>query len=291
MRPFALLLLVGLTLWLAPAADPEVTRVVIKSFANDPLIVDGALERVRDGLHMRIKARFSNENLARTGVEALFFDRSGGRVDRAGRLRVVYLRQRVNPAGDPDIFMPVTKEIVIELPPSEGLEAITVLNVDRAFEDSSGNPRVHSFNVTDATRGERTQTDIAVKATPLASDRRLPPIANLVLTQEAFGGSIRYAVEFDVEVNAGSLRAEDVTTELYKQSLGDEPPAMADWLFVSIPLVTEGAAGGQGGKSQRLRFRATTEVPAGPRRTLVIANFVTDREPSDQWPFKVLPVR
>ena len=53
--------------------------------------------------------------------------------------------------------------------------------MDRAFEDGGGNPRVHSFNVTEAARAEGRPADVEVKATPLAGGRRLPPIANVAL--------------------------------------------------------------------------------------------------------------
>jgi len=288
MKPLASLTLACLVPCLNAAAVAEESRVLIETFANDPRILGGSLEQSPGGPRLRLSVQFANPSLFKTGVDALYYDRPDGAGGREGTMRVVQLRQRVNPNGDPDIFMPVDKTLSIPLPHSEGLDSVVVLNVDPAFEDPGGAPRVHAFAVARAGKAEAGLVDAEVTAAAFAGGRRAPTLANVRLEREQVGNTIRYAVEFDVEDPSNHLQAKDVTAEFRNQSLGDEPPTQADWLFVSVP---EGGRDVAGGGPRRLRVRVATEVPAGPSRTVVVGNAVTGRGAADRGPFQILRVR
>lgn len=270
--------------WPGSIVEPEAKRVIISTFANDPVVVGGALERTPNGLRARLIVRFANPSLAKTGVDALIFDRQEG---QTGTTRVLTLRQRVNPDGDPDISMPVQLPILVDLPEPPGrLGTVVVLNMDPSSEDTDGPPRVHALDVSRAVDVAAGRQGDSLVASPFSAGRRLPSVAHVQLARQASGTSIRYTLAFEVEVTDASTRAEDVRFEIRGQSLGDEPPTVADWLFVSVP-----GQPGPEGPPRRIKVEFTTEVTAGPRRTLIIANVVNDPAATDLGRFRMVQIR
>lgn len=282
------LYVISMLVALAPQEKAVPIQATIETFANDPVVVAGRLGRGPRGLQARLKVRFANEGLFRTGVRAVLLAR--GDAAGAGSTQVLCLQQLVNPQGVPDIFQPVTPEIVVELPDAEGLTDVVVLNTDAGFADRGGRLPSHRFAVREAQRGADGPADLVVRAEPPEGGRRLVTLTGLRLDVQPRGRTLQYTASFQVPARPGALRPGDVQATVRRQVLSDDPPLRGDWLFVTAPAGgVEAPPGAFGGAAHR--FEVTLEAQAGPERIVIVGNPVGDPDIEREGPFAVLRVK
>jgi hypothetical protein len=272
----------------APVEKAMPIQATIETFANDPVVVGGQLERGARGLLARLKARFANEELFRTGVRAILRARG----DEAGTVstQLLYLQQLVNPKGVPDIFQPVTRELVVELPAAKGLTNLVVLNTDAGFADKDMPGPSHQFAVGEAQPRPDGPADLVVRAEPQKRGQQLVALSRLRLHVEPHERTLRYTVSFQVWARRGALPSGAVQVTVRKQVLRDKPPLQGDWLFVTAPakavaVPTEASA------VEVHRFEVTLEARSGPERLVIVGNYVSDPDIARQGAFAVLRVK
>lgn len=208
------------------------------SFANDPVVEWARLVKDSGEWLLLVRAQFMNAFVADTGVIPEMFDlpRVGG-----GKpiTRIVLLRQRINPDGSPDIFMPVTRRLDIVMRPSPNIRYVILVDgraiatkdtaTDRKSLASLG---ARLFDVTlagnasDAEAGEQ-----RIRAIGLTKTRTYPILENLELRRDAKSGA--YTFEFDA-ISPKGAASRPPKVHILESPIRSEEDVVHDWIIISF---------------------------------------------------------
>lgn len=273
------LLAVSLLLLGAPTRCSAVDGLTLQefSFANDPVLRGAELRRGPERWILQFEARFANGCLADAGINVAYADLADPRA-RSGGTRAVWVRQRVNPEGCPDIFQPVVRRYAAELAPWKGAHNFVVLNY--APEDAARDAEeLQLFRVDLEGREESGTPDrerLRVDAVPLHAGDGYPVISRLEVEGARATLGYRYTVRFTA-LFATSCRAErGATAALIESRLGVSERTggpVLDWLLVVNPIASDCPA--SDGPPVSRAFEFAREVRADHDRRLVLLNPVT----------------
>jgi hypothetical protein len=263
------------------------------SFANDPVIKWARLVKDSGEWLLLIRAQFMNAFLFDTGVIPQIFDlpRVGG-----GKpiTRIVLLRQRINPDGDPDIFMPVTRRLDIVMRPSPNIRYVILIDARaRATKAKDGKALAslgaRLFDVTlagDASDAEASEQRI--RAIDLTKTRTYPVLENLELQRDAKSGA--YTFEFDVIAPKGAA-GRPPKVHIRESPIRSEKDVVHDWIIISFSG-THSSPRAESEKHPYQRYRVVSDPQARPGKNIVFVNPVAQQQKlAPTSPFTVFRAR
>lgn len=249
------------------------------SFANDPVIKWARLVKDSGEWLLLVRAQFMNAFLFDTGVRPEIFDlpRIGG-----GKpiTRIVLLRQRINPDGDPDIFMPVTRRLDIVMRPSPNIRYVILIDARARATQAKDKDRkalaslgARLFDVTlagDASDAEAGK--LRIHAIDLTKTRTYPILENLELQRDAKSGA--YTFEFDV-IAPKSAAGRPPKVHIRESPIRSEKDVIHDWIIISF----SGASSSRAESEQRpyQRYRIVSDSQARPGKNVVFVNPVAQQ--------------
>jgi hypothetical protein len=240
-----------------------------------------------------LKILFANDCLADTGVLPEYFDLPLQSSDAKRSLRVLLLRQRVNPDGCPDIFMPVTRYVTVVTSPSSTVRTLALLNASREFATGDRGLGVRTIEVTKERTSAGGKGGPRIRARDLTQVNYFPTLDNLSLSTTREGRrTYRYTLEFDAVAPSPCHLMKDVTVLLRERPQGgpgQDNGKMHDWLFVYC--TGAGGCAETGAQEVRKRYRISSEVPVDYERLLVVVNRLRNGKETRERPFTVLEVR
>jgi hypothetical protein len=264
------------------------------SFANDPVIKWARLMKDSGQWLLLVRAQFMNAFLFNTGVVAEIIDLpqvGGGKPIT----RIVLLRQRINPDGDPDIFMPVTKRIDIVMRPSTSIRNVILIDArtreikakdkDRKALASLG---ARLFDVTLAgNAGDVEAGELRINAIDLTKTRTYPILENLELQRDAKSGA--YTFEFDV-IAPKNTDGRPPKIHIRESPIRSEKDIVHDWIIISFSGIHRPR--GESEKRQYQRFRIISDSQAQPGKNIVFVNPVAQPQKlAPTSPFTVFRAR
>lgn len=265
------------------------------SFANDPVIKWARLVKDSGEWLLLIRAQFMNAFLFDTGVIPQIFDlpRVGG-----GKpiTRILLLRQRINPDGDPDIFMPVTRRLDIVMRPSPNIRYVILIDARARATKAKAKDRkalaslgARLFDVTlagDASDAEASEQRI--RAIDLTKTRTYPVLENLELQRDAKSGA--YTFEFDVIAPKGAA-GRPPKVHIRESPIRSEKDVVHDWIIISFSG-THSSPRAESEKHPYQRYRVVSDPQARPGKNIVFVNPVAQQQKlAPTSPFTVFRAR
>jgi len=261
------------------------------SFANDPVVEWARLVKDSGEWLLLIRVQFMNACLADTGLIPQIFDlpRVGG-----GKpiTRIVLLRQRINPDGCPDIFMPVTRRLDIVMRPSANIRYVILIDARASATEAKDGKALASlgarlFDVTlagdasDAGAGEQ-----RIRAIDLTKTMTYPILENLDLRQDAKSGA--YTFEFDVIAPKGAA-GRPPKVHIRESPIRSEKDDVQDWIIISFSGASPRV---EAGNRPYQRYRVVSDPKARPGKNIVFVNPVAQQQKlAPTSPFTVFRAR
>lgn len=225
---------------LIPMANAAALEPVIRSLINDPTIVSAELQASPATLRLITELQYANDCLADTGIAPWFADFRGVTAADEPTVRVLMLRQRVNPNGCPDIFAPTTRRVVINSPGSRRIGRVVVLNAPGPLNRPSPRDIIVSLDASRASTSHGSQTGgVALRATDLGLKEHLPALEEVkvrVLSRQP--GELRYSVEFKLLSSGRCGDTSGVIARLFESPRyheGGDTEQQIAWLLISVP--------------------------------------------------------
>lgn len=269
------------------------------SFANDPVIKWARLVKDSGEWLLLTRVQFMNDFLADTGAIPEFFDlpRVGG-----GKpiTRIVLLRQRINPDGDPDIFMPVTRRLDIVMRPSPNIRHVILIDARARATKAKATDRKALARKALASLGARLfdvtlagdASDVGageerIRAIDLTKTRTYPILENLELQRDAKSGA--YTFEFDVITPKGAAgRLPKV--HIRESPIRSEKDVVHDWIIISFSGTDRPREESE--KQPYQRYRVVSDPQARSGKNIVFVNPVAQQQKlAPTSPFTVFRAR
>jgi hypothetical protein len=267
----------------------EITQVA--SFANNPLVIEPRLFTASTPWELHFEARFANDCLADNGLNMGFVDVPPPSTNTGQRKRVVVVQQRQTGLACPEIFNPVTRPHVAEMPADPTLDAVTFLDAVQVQIDGAATETRQPYVIDPAQPQAAQPFSGATRRTVaelLFPEGRLPVLTDVTVAGERVSSvKFRYTISFDIVFPArcfadGRLHAEIIES---RTSIGDQTAAkVIDWLFV-VNEPPDGCSETADGEAAVRSATVSSEVTLILPRQVAIVNVLIDEGARMNGPF------
>lgn len=177
--------------------------------------------------------RFPNVCLADAGLAARYLELD----NITPKTKLLRLMQLPNPKGCPEIWRPVSRYFIIEIPNSQELEKLVVLDWSQGGANAN---EVLQFVTLTRQLSQNKRQGIPIQASLLFSNRILPKVDNIkIVVSKCSNHLCRYHITFTVY---HPPRCDNTKTKIYTQILETRTGVsdrmglpVVNWLFVLIP--------------------------------------------------------
>ena len=259
----------------------ERVRAMERSLASNPEIFHPGLRKGNGAWELYFDARFLNDCLADTGIRVVYSDLGNTSFDENEDIRLVEVVQKVNPAGCPDIYMPVQRRYRAEMLPAKGVQRVVLMNCFDSASPTDSELQICSLVLGQARpRMDEEKSYIQAVAEPRSQSDYLPVITNVQVSGHLSDGGrfFNFSLSFDVVFPSRYHAKKGIEVEMIESPLGVSDrtgSAVLDWLAVVNPGVSGCPA--DNGEPIVRRYEVSRSVRSDYRRKLVVINRTAER--------------
>ena len=257
-----------------------------RSLVSNPMIGQPGLRTEGRKWELFFDARFFNDCLADTGIATMYSDLGATSTEGSDGIRLFEIRQKPNPAGCPDIYMPVTRHYRTEMSPAHGVQRIVLMNCFDRGSEAESRFQVCVLAVPETGPWvDKADSRVPVVANPRPQTELLPVLSNLRILRSpgTVGRRVTFTLGFDVVFPSDCHAEKGIEIEIIESPLGISDKTgnpVLEWLAVVNPGISDCP------KNEKGMILRRYEVPRSVRsdypRKLVVVNRTTPRLDSSE---------
>ena len=283
--------------------DPEVY-----SFTNNPLIqsigwhIDNS--STSPMWQLSFSAVFTNSCVADQGVEVYYVDvassaarqltkPTGNKRDSVNDVRVIWLEQQYNLSGCPEIYSPVSKNYLINLPTNPAITTLKLLDYTGSAQDLTNNPlQLLTVPVTSSSTSANFNTSAtALSVLPFLTSGYVPLVtqADFTVSNSDTGGFRVVGLELTLESEFHCAKNHDPKIKFFESRTGVSDTTGADvidWLLITNPGHDCEKTATPIYSKLRIKKQITTDY----NRSLVIMNYTSRANTGQTRVFTQIPI-